>query len=72
MISNTFHLILHCRMSGAESLPFSDESVQLVTTCQACHWFDMPAFYKEVHRILQPGHKFGGVNIINVSMREGG
>ncbi|XP_064117068.1 putative methyltransferase DDB_G0268948 isoform X1 [Macrobrachium nipponense] len=43
------------KVSGAEALPFKENSVQLVTASQACHWFDMPAFYKEVDRILVPG-----------------
>lgn len=43
------------KVSPAETLPFSDKSLSLVTSCQACHWFDMPAFYKEVDRILVPG-----------------
>ena len=44
-------------MSPAETLPFSANSVQLVTASQSCHWFDLPAFYKEVDRILVPGKK---------------
>ncbi|XP_042871354.1 putative methyltransferase DDB_G0268948 isoform X3 [Penaeus japonicus] len=43
------------KVSPAETLPFPDKSLSLVTSCQACHWFDMPAFYKEVDRILVPG-----------------
>ncbi|XP_068200880.1 putative methyltransferase DDB_G0268948 [Palaemon carinicauda] len=43
------------KVSGAEILPFKDNSLQLVTSSQACHWFDMPAFYKEADRILVPG-----------------
>lgn len=30
----------------------ADSSVQLVTACQAAHWFDLPSFYKEANRIL--------------------
>ncbi|XP_050733652.1 putative methyltransferase DDB_G0268948 isoform X4 [Eriocheir sinensis] len=43
------------RVSGAESLPFPDNSLQLVMAGQACHWFDMPKFLKEVDRVLVPG-----------------
>ncbi|KAG0715386.1 putative methyltransferase [Chionoecetes opilio] len=43
------------RVSGAESLPFPDGSQQLVTAGQACHWFDLPRFFKEVDRVLVPG-----------------
>ncbi|CAG7731084.1 unnamed protein product [Allacma fusca] len=31
----------------------SDSSIQLVGACQAAHWFDLPAFYQEVHRVLE-------------------
>ncbi|XP_063875255.1 uncharacterized protein LOC135108328 [Scylla paramamosain] len=43
------------RVSRAESLPFPDGSQQLVTSGQACHWFDLPVFFKEADRILVPG-----------------
>lgn len=33
----------------------ADASVQLVTVGQALHWFDLEAFFAEVHRVLQPG-----------------
>ncbi|XP_050733654.1 putative methyltransferase DDB_G0268948 isoform X5 [Eriocheir sinensis] len=50
-----FPSFLYHRVSGAESLPFPDNSLQLVTAGQACHWFDMPKFLKEVDRVLVPG-----------------
>lgn len=56
-----FQMVLHGlfafdhRVSGAESLPFPDSSLQLVTAGQACHWFDMPKFLKEADRVLVPG-----------------
>lgn len=28
--------------------------MQIVSTCQAAHWFDLPAFYKETDRVLCP------------------
>lgn len=43
------------RVSGAELLPFPDSSQQLVTAGQACHWFDLPKFFKETDRVLVPG-----------------
>ncbi|KAK7013614.1 hypothetical protein SK128_012325, partial [Halocaridina rubra] len=43
------------KVNGAETLPFSSSSLQLVTASQACHWFDLPKFYKEVDRVLVPG-----------------
>lgn len=42
-------------MSGAETLPFPAQSVQLITAGQACHWFDLPKFYAEADRVLVPG-----------------
>lgn len=40
------------RVSPAETAPFSSSSAQLVTSCVACHWFNLPNFYKEVERLL--------------------
>ena len=42
-------------VSPAEICPLKDKSVSLVTVAQAAHWFDLPAFYKEVRRVLKPG-----------------
>lgn len=42
------------RVSQAEKINADDGSVELVTACQAAHWFDLPAFYREVHRVLVP------------------
>ena len=39
----------------AEQLPVLDASASLVTAAQAAHWFDLPAFYREVRRIAVPG-----------------
>ncbi len=40
---------------GRESkLPFPDKSLDCVTSAQAAHWFDLPAFYSEVDRVLKP------------------
>lgn len=38
----------------AEQLPLADTSASLITAAQAAHWFDLPAFYKEVRRICIP------------------
>ncbi|NLU62697.1 methyltransferase domain-containing protein [Rhodococcus sp. HNM0563] len=35
----------------AETLPVQDRSAALITAAQAAHWFDRPAFYREVRRI---------------------
>ena len=42
---------------GSDSaLDFADGSVDLVTSCQAAHWFDdIGAFYAEADRVLRPG-----------------
>ncbi|HKU29214.1 MAG TPA: class I SAM-dependent methyltransferase [Arthrobacter sp.] len=39
----------------AENLPVGDNTAALITAAQAAHWFDLPAFYKEVRRIAAPG-----------------
>jgi SAM-dependent methyltransferase len=39
---------------GAERLPVRSGSVDLVLVAQAAHWFDLPRFYAEVRRVLQP------------------
>lgn len=38
----------------AEKTNFTDQSVDLITVAQALHWFDLPAFYAEVNRVLKP------------------
>jgi len=39
----------------AEQLPLADGSANLITAAQAAHWFDLPAFYREVRRAGIPG-----------------
>ncbi|WP_130470438.1 class I SAM-dependent methyltransferase [Candidatus Magnetaquicoccus inordinatus] len=39
----------------AEQLPLAEQSVSLLTAAQAAHWFDLPLFWKEVHRVARPG-----------------
>lgn len=43
------------RVAPAESSGLADRSVDLVTVAQAAHWFDLPRFYAEAARVLQPG-----------------
>lgn len=43
---------LRCK---AEQSPFAENSFSLVTVAQSYHWFDFPAFQKEVERVLKPG-----------------
>ena len=37
-----------------ESIPVDDESVDLITSGAAVHWFDFPVFLGECHRVLKP------------------
>jgi SAM-dependent methyltransferase len=39
----------------AEAPALSSQSVDLITVAQALHWFDRPAFFAEVDRVLRPG-----------------
>jgi len=44
------------RVGSDGKLDFADGSVDLVTSCQAVHWFDdICAFYTEADRVLRPG-----------------
>lgn len=43
------------QQSGETLTGVADTSVDLVTAAQAAHWFDRPAFYAEVRRVLRPG-----------------
>ena len=41
-------------MSPGEVLLIKDSSVDLLTVCQAVHWFDLEPFYSEAKRVLKP------------------
>jgi ubiquinone/menaquinone biosynthesis C-methylase UbiE len=41
--------------ASAEATGLPDASVDMVTVAQALHWFDLPKFYAEAHRVLRPG-----------------
>lgn len=43
------------RVAPAEKSGLETESIDLVTVAQALHWFDIPAFFQEVRRVLIPG-----------------
>ena len=65
----TSELIYIFRVSAGERLPIEDSSVDLLTVCQAIHWFDLTQFYSEVDRVLKPngvlvliGYHLTGVN----------
>lgn len=49
------HPRVHYRVATASASGLPDASVDLVTVAQALHWFDRPAFYAEVRRVLRPG-----------------
>jgi SAM-dependent methyltransferase len=42
----------------AEHSLHENESVDLVTVATAIHWFNIPEFYKEAHRVLKTGGVF--------------
>lgn len=42
-------------LSRAEQVPLTGGSIGLITVSQALHWFELDAFYDEVHRLLKPG-----------------
>jgi ubiquinone/menaquinone biosynthesis C-methylase UbiE len=41
-------------ISTAESTPFPDQSINLITVAQAFHWFDADRFFQEAKRVLKP------------------
>lgn len=48
------HPRVEYRVVEATQSGLADASVDLVTIAQALHWFDTPAFYAEVRRVLAP------------------
>jgi SAM-dependent methyltransferase len=48
------HPLLEYRVAPAESSGLASDSVDVVTVAQALHWFDIPAFFAEVQRVLRP------------------
>lgn len=48
------HPRVRYRQAPAEQSGLDARSVDLVTVAQAAHWFDLPAFYTEAHRVLRP------------------
>lgn len=43
------------RVSPAEQTPFDGASFDMVNVAQALHWFEIPAFFAEVQRVIRPG-----------------
>lgn len=46
------------RASSAEEIPAFDNSVQLITICEAAHWMDLPKVFNEARRVLSPNGVF--------------
>ena len=49
------HERVRYRVAPAERSGLPDGSVDLIAAAQAAHWFDLPAFYGEAHRVRRPG-----------------
>lgn len=49
------HPRIEYRHATAEQSGLRDGAVDVVTVAQALHWFDIPAFFTEVERVLAPG-----------------
>ncbi len=45
-------------VEAAEQCGLADASADLVSVAQALHWFDLPRFYAQAHRVLKPGGLF--------------
>ena len=46
---------VHYQVAQAEKTPFPDQYFDLITVGQAVHWFDLPAYHREVRRVARPG-----------------
>lgn len=55
------------RVAPAERSGLADRAVDLAVAAQAAHWFDLPAFYEEVRRVLKPR---GALALITYNMVE--
>ncbi len=54
-IENAFvHEQIEYGVAPAERSQLPDQSMDLITVAQALHWFDRPAFFEEVRRVLKP------------------
>lgn len=48
------HNSITYKVGHAEQIDAANQSADLIVAAQAAHWFDLPAFYKEVERVLKP------------------
>ena len=53
--SATPHPRVHYLSALAEAVPLPERWADVVTVAQALHWLDLPEFYAEVRRVLEPG-----------------
>jgi SAM-dependent methyltransferase len=49
------HPQVHYACAPAEASGLGDQVADLIVAAQAAHWFDLPAFYREVRRVGRPG-----------------
>jgi len=49
------HARIEYRVAPAEDCGLPDHCADAITVAQALHWFDLPRFYAEAHRVLAPG-----------------
>ncbi len=49
------HPQVEYRCAPAETSGLADGAADLATAAQAAHWFDLPAYYAEVRRVVRPG-----------------
>jgi ubiquinone/menaquinone biosynthesis C-methylase UbiE len=56
-------------VSPAEQTSFADATFDLITVGQALHWFDIPAFFKEVKRVGKPDAMIAvwGYNLLQIN-----
>ncbi|GAB3625882.1 SAM-dependent methyltransferase [Pandoraea terrae] len=57
------------RVEAGEATTLAAQSVDLTLVAQALHWFDLDAFYPEVHRVTRPGGVFVAIsyNFLEIS-----
>ena len=53
------HARVTYRVARAEASGLDDGSIDVITVAQGLHWFDRPAFYEEVRRVLRPAGVLG-------------